>query len=55
MQIRYKCPKINTIMYKSSVMLLLYITMTINSSGKERNHKYTASKLSHIFTVYGIL
>ena len=31
--------KINTIMYKSSVMLLLYITMKINSSGKERSHK----------------
>ena len=38
MQIRYKCPKINTIIYTSSVMLLLYITMKINSSGKERSH-----------------
>ena len=55
MQIRYKCPKINTIMYKSSVMLLLYITMKINSSGKERSHKYTASKLSHIFVWYSLV
>jgi hypothetical protein len=39
MQIRYKCQKINIIMHKSSVMLLLYITMKISSFGKERSHK----------------
>ena len=55
MQIRYKCPKINTIMYKSSVMLLLYITMKIISSGKESSHKYTACKLSHIFVWYSLV
>ena len=53
MQIRYKCPKINTIMYKSSVMLLLYITMKINSSGKKEVIS-THQANCHI-SLYGIL
>ena len=53
MQIRHKCPKINTIMYKSTVMLLLYITMKIKSSGKERSHRLLQANC-HI-SLYGIL
>ena len=46
--------KINTIMYISSVMLLLYITMKINISGKERSHKLLQENchISLLFIVF---
>ena len=46
--------KINTMMYISSVMLLLYITMKINSSGKERSHKLLQANchISLLFMVF---
>ena len=43
--------KINTMMYISSVMLLLYIKMKINSSGKERSHKLLQAN-GHIFLLF---
>ena len=46
--------KINTMIYISSVKLLLYITMKINSSGKERSHKLLQanSHISLLFMVF---
>ena len=46
--------KINTMMYISSIMLLLFITMKINSSGKERSHKLLQANyhISLLFMVF---
>ena len=39
-------------MYISSVMLLLYITMKINSSGKERSHKLLQANVTYLYFLW---